>query len=83
MKNAAPKLDELKSWHKPYRVAVGGGLAIEVTPSGGKLWLYCYRLAGRLYGVTVGSYPNMSLVEARRRQKACRILITEGRFPRL
>lgn len=42
------KLGALKPAAKLYRVADAGGLCIEVTPSGSKLWRYRYRFAGKV-----------------------------------
>lgn len=43
----------------------GGGLYLEVTPSGGKHWRFKYRYMGKEKKLTFGSYPLVSLREAR------------------
>ena len=59
------KLRNLKPRRKPYQVADGEGLVLEVRPSGQKAWLYRYRLYGRPEKLSVGTYPDVSLADAR------------------
>jgi len=49
----------------PYKVFVGNGLYLEVKPNGAKLWRWKYRLLGKESRVALGSYPKLSLREAR------------------
>ncbi|HRH80745.1 MAG TPA: Arm DNA-binding domain-containing protein [Thiobacillaceae bacterium] len=41
------KIRNLKPQERPYQVADGDGLILEVRPSGQKAWLYRYRVHGR------------------------------------
>ena len=50
---------------KPSKLADGGGLYLEVRPSGAKLWRYRYRIAGKENIFAIGEYPAISLAEAR------------------
>lgn len=50
---------------KPVRLFDGGGLYLEVTPSGGKLWRLKFRHAGKEKKLSIGSYPAVSLSDAR------------------
>jgi hypothetical protein len=43
----------------------GGGLYILITPSGGKLWRLKYRFAGKEKLISLGSYPEVSISDAR------------------
>ena len=43
----------------------GGGLYLEVTPAGGKIFRLKYRIDGKEKTFTIGKYPTVSLVEAR------------------
>jgi hypothetical protein len=44
---------------KPYKMADGKGLYLEVDPSGGKYWRFKYRLP-REKRVSLGVYPRMA-----------------------
>ena len=77
------KLRALKPADKAYRQAVGGGLYLEVMPSGSKLWRWKYRLDGRENRFAIGKYPRISLVQARQAVEQARQLVQEGRHPSL
>lgn len=77
------KLRALKPAEKAYRQAVGGGLYLEVMPSGSKLWRWKYRLDGRENRFAIGKYPRISLVQAREAAEQARKLVREGRPPSL
>jgi len=46
---------------KPVRLFDGGGLYIEVSPAGGKLWRFKYRFAGKEKRLALGAYPVVPL----------------------
>lgn len=71
----------LKEREKPYQVADGGGLVIEVMPGGTKVWRLRYRLIGRPEKLTIGHYPAVSLAKARLRREEAKVAIAEGRSP--
>lgn len=48
------------------RLADSGGLYLEVVPTGGKLWRWKYRYAGKEKRLALGSYPALGLAAARR-----------------
>lgn len=50
---------------KPYKLADSGGLFLLVTTSGGKLWRFKYRISGKEKLLAFGSYPDLSLADAR------------------
>lgn len=50
---------------KPVRMFDGGGLYLEVTPSGGKLWRLKYRFAGKEKVLALGKYPEIGLKDDR------------------
>lgn len=50
---------------KPYKLADSGGLFLLVTTSGGKLWRFKYRVSGKEKLLALGSYPDLSLADAR------------------
>ena len=57
----------LKPRSKTYKVFDGGGLYIEVLPSGGKSWRLKYLYNGEDKRRSLGLYPYVSLAEARRK----------------
>jgi integrase len=59
----------------------GGGLFLLVTPTGGKLWRLKYRFEGKGKLLALGSYPEISLIEARRRRDEARRNIAQGVDP--
>lgn len=70
-----------KGREKEYKLADGGGLYLLVTPAGGRLWRLKYRVDGREKKLAIGSYPEISLADARRRRDEARELIATGIDP--
>jgi integrase len=75
------RLRAAKPADKSYKIACGGGLYLEVAPSGSKLWRWKYRLGGRENRFALGSYPQMLLRDARERSEAARKLVAQGVHP--
>lgn len=59
----------------------GGGLYLEVAPSGGKWWRLKYRYGGKERRVSLGTYPAVSLKEARLRREEARTMLRKGIEP--
>ncbi|WP_240699465.1 tyrosine-type recombinase/integrase [Spirosoma sordidisoli] len=51
---------------KPYKLADGEGLYLEVTPKGTKFWRLKYRLRGKEKRISLGAYPSVSVADARK-----------------
>lgn len=66
---------------KPYKIADGGGMYLEIVPSGGKWWRLKYRIGGKEKRLSLGVYPDVGLGEARDRREAARKLIANGNDP--
>jgi len=77
----AVKLAALKPRDVIYRVADAAGLCIEVRPDGGRSWRYRYRFAGSARMLSLGTYPQVSLAEARKRRDEARTVLQSGRDP--
>ena len=45
-----------KPTDKPYKLTDGGGLYVEVYPTGGKLWRLKYRFGGKEKRLSLGAY---------------------------
>ena len=58
-----------------------GGLFLLVNPGGGKWWRLKYRFAGREKLLSLGTYPEVALADARKRRDAERRKLAEGIDP--
>lgn len=74
-------IKHLKPKPKAYRVADGGGLCIEVSPAGGKLWRWRYYYLGKPQMLALGKYPAVSLAQARKKRDEARALLESGKNP--
>ncbi|WP_108472868.1 tyrosine-type recombinase/integrase [Rhodanobacter thiooxydans] len=66
---------------KPRRLFDGGGLYLEVSPAGGKLWRLKYRHGGKEKRLALGAYPDTGLKDARDKRDAARKLLAAGVDP--
>lgn len=66
---------------KPFRLAAGGGLYLEVMPSGAKYWRWKYRFAGKEKRLALGVFPEVPLAEATDLRDKARAALREGRDP--
>ena len=66
---------------KPQKLFDGGGLFLLVTPAGGKWWRLKYRYGGREKLLSLGTYPEISLKDARLRREEARKQIANGTDP--
>ena len=58
-----------------------GGTYLEVMPTGGKLWRWTYRYGGKEKRLALGSYPAVSLGEARKKREEARTILKTGVDP--
>ncbi|HEX6558069.1 MAG TPA: integrase arm-type DNA-binding domain-containing protein [Longimicrobiales bacterium] len=74
--NAKPKAE-------PYTMPDGRGMFLLVQPSGAKWWRFKYRRPGtkKRNTLSLGTYPDVSLKQARERREAARKLIADGIDP--
>lgn len=70
-----------KPQEKPYRLADGGGLSLLIKPNGSKLWRFRYRFAAKANMLAFGSFPEISLLEAREKRGEARKLLARGIDP--
>ena len=75
------KVQKAKSQDKPVSLFDGGGLYLLVTPSGGKLWRFKYRFKNKEKKLAFGSYPGISLQDARQRREDARRLLANDVDP--
>jgi integrase len=75
------KIRNAKPGEKPIKLTDGGGLYLEVRPTGAKLWRYRYRIAGKENVFAIGEYPAVSLADARAARAEARALVKQGIHP--
>lgn len=66
---------------QPKRLPDGGGLRLDVQPTGAGWWRLRYRFGGREGMLSLGTYPATGLALARRRRDEARELIAAGTDP--
>jgi len=66
---------------KSYKISDSGGLFLLVTPSGGKWWRLKYRYERKEKQLSLGTYPLVSLKEARSQRDTIRALLLDGIDP--
>ncbi|WP_444919986.1 tyrosine-type recombinase/integrase [Microbulbifer sp. CnH-101-G] len=76
------KVRALKPREKKYIESDEKGLAIEVTPTGAKRWVFRFRLHGKRPEMAIGLYPDVSLKRARELRDEARQHVAEGIDPR-
>lgn len=75
VKNAKPK-------DKPYTLADGGGMYLEIAPTGSKIWRMAYRQPnGKNTRLTFGAYPEVTLLDARQKRMDARKQKAAGTDP--
>lgn len=74
-------LRALKPREKPFKVSDERSLYLLVSPSGTLCWRLKYRIAGTEKVLALGTYPDVSLKEARDRRDEARKLVAAGGDP--
>lgn len=67
-----------KPGDKQVKMTDGGGLYLLVTPKGGRWWRFDYRFGGKRKTLSLGTYPDVSLKDARDRRVEVRKLVSNG-----
>ena len=75
------QISKTKPREKQYKLFDGGGLFLIVTPTGGKWWRFQYRYNGKEKLLSFGTYPEISLSEARRCREEARTQVATGINP--
>ncbi|MEJ2157157.1 MAG: integrase arm-type DNA-binding domain-containing protein [Desulfobacteraceae bacterium] len=74
IRNAKPKSMQYKLFDRD-------GLFLIVAPSGGKWWRFKYRFGGKEKLLSLGTYPEVTLVKARERRNMARTQVADGIDP--
>lgn len=75
------KIKNTKPQERAFKLADSGGLYLLIQPNGSKLWRYKFRLLGKEGLQALGSFPEVSLAEARDRHIESRKLVAQGVHP--
>ncbi|WP_049069790.1 tyrosine-type recombinase/integrase [Klebsiella michiganensis] len=70
-----------KPAEKTYTKTDGNGLSLQIEPNGSKGWRFRYRFEGKAKMLSLGTYPKVSLSEARRRRDEAQDLLATGINP--
>lgn len=81
MKLGDTKCKAAKPQEKPYKLADGGGLYLEIMPNGSKCWRMKYRYLGKEKRLAFGVYPIISLADARESRERAKKLLAQGIDP--
>lgn len=75
------KIKASKPTERIYKVYDADGLYIEVPPQGKKRWRFKYQFAGKERRISLGTYPEVSLLNARARRDEARRALVKGIDP--
>jgi integrase len=75
------KARNAKPAEKQVKLFDGDGLFLLVAPAGGKWWRFKYRFGGKEKLLALGTYPEVSLADARQRREDARKLLAKGVDP--
>ena len=76
------QVGNLRPKDKLYRVSDSHGLCIEINPNGSKLWRHRYRFNNKATMMSLGSYPEVSLLDARNARDRNKQLLKQGLNPK-
>ncbi|OOF63303.1 tyrosine-type recombinase/integrase [Rodentibacter pneumotropicus] len=68
-------IQNLKAAEKEYIKSDGGGLYIRIKPNGAKIWYFAYKWQGKHRKLSLGAFPDLSLIHARELAREYRGLI--------
>ena len=75
------KIRTSKPKEKFYKLTDGDGLYLHVTEKGSKLWRFRYRFGGKEKLLALGTYPEITLADARQRRDEARRQVAHGIDP--
>ncbi|MEO7323945.1 MAG: integrase arm-type DNA-binding domain-containing protein [Dokdonella sp.] len=75
------KISKTKPSEKPVKLADGGGLYLLLNPNASRWWRFDYRFAGKRKTLSMGTYPDTGLKDARDKRDAARKLLAAGVDP--
>ena len=75
------KVDKAKPKEKQYKLADERGMYLLIHPKGGKWWRLDYRFQGKRKTLSLGTVPDVSLKEARKKRDEARSILDDGADP--
>jgi len=66
---------------KPYKLSDGDGLVVLINPNSSKWWRYRYRYSGKEKMLSIGTYPEVTLKEARLLRVTASDILKQGIDP--
>jgi len=72
-----------KCGNKPKKLSDSGGLYLYLSTSGAKLWRFKYRYMGKEKTLSLGQYPKLSLIDARKRREEAKEQLAQNIDPSL
>ena len=80
-KLTATEVKQAKPGDKTRKLTDGGGLYLQIHPSGAKYWRHDYRYAGKRKTLALGVYPEVSLKRAREKHQEAKTKLRDGIDP--
>lgn len=79
------QIKQAKPRDKDYELSDGGGLMLKVRKSGTKTWIFRYQkpITDKRNNISLGSYPELSLANARKKRSEARELLAQGIDPQI
>ncbi|WP_404366102.1 tyrosine-type recombinase/integrase [Sphingomonas sp. MMS24-J45] len=75
------QIRSLKPSSRPFKVPDADGLFLIVQPSGALLWRFRYKVLGHERKLSLGSFPEMTLAQARKKRDEARAQLVDGIDP--
>ncbi|EIY2807201.1 TPA: tyrosine-type recombinase/integrase [Escherichia coli] len=75
MSITSAKIRTLKPSDKPFKVSDSHGLYLRVKPGGSRHWYLKYRISGKESRIALGTYPAISLSDARQQREGIRKML--------
>lgn len=66
---------------KPRKLNFGAGLFCLVTPAGGKLWNFRYKIDGKEKKLSLGTFPDVKITDAKAAADRARVMLADGIDP--
>jgi len=83
MKLTDPVIKAAKPKDKPYKLSDGDGLVLLIQPNGSKWWRFRYQYNGKEKMLSIGTYPEVTLKDARILRVTASDLLKQGIDPSL
>ena len=75
------QIKKVKATDKLQKLSDGEGLQLHIAPTGGKLWRWAFRFDGKQKTLALGTYPAVSLAQARDARDNGKKLLSAGTDP--